>query len=127
MPTARAWLRRRGRGLAAAVLVALAISGGVLLVRYQQTFHSPAFWARPSRISYCDRVYQTDGAGLRGEQVDAQHLSAIGRLVPILGWPLLAKKSSQGLQARGDAPCAMALYLRVDSDTYVAYGLLGGP
>ncbi len=124
--TILAWFRRRARAVVSIAVVVLVVLSGITLLWYGVTFHSFAFWSVPSRISYCHRDYQTAGSRLTGAQFDEAHLSSIGRLVPVLGWPLSATLASPELRADG-VPCAMVLYLREGPNLYVAYGLLGGP
>ena len=91
--------------------------------------------AQPNRIDYCDRRYDP-GAHVGRAQIDAMG-NGFGvfpfRQVGITasGTAIFAKPLPDSLRRQspnaGPLPCAMAVYLKVGADDYLAYGISGGP
>ncbi len=117
------------------VLTLLLVAGGFLW--YRVVYHSFAVGSAPPRITYCGRDYQDGGTTLTRAQIESQQvalpgdppyqLSSIGDIVPVLGWPLWAKLTPQDRRAQLGLPCTMGIYLQQGPDSYLSYGLLGGP
>ena len=121
--------------MVAALLVAMLFGGTILW--YRVVYHSFAFWAAPERITYCGRDYQTHGSTLTREQIDAEPvslpgdppypLSSIRPTIPVLGWTLWAKITPEKRRTELGTPCTMAIWVQLQPDSYLSYGLVGGP
>lgn len=105
------------------------------LFAWTRQAHAMTPWSlRPERISYCDRDYQRNpewvvvsGTELRDLGVGTGRLfEQVGRIPPIFGRPVLAPKAVP-VNGWTEPPCTTALLLKVGDDSYVSYGLLGGP
>ena len=91
--------------------------------------------AQPNRIDYCDRRYYP-GAHVGRAQIDAmgngfgvfpfRQVGITASGTPIFAKPLPGSLRRQSPNA-GPLPCAMAVYLKVGADDYLAYGISGGP
>lgn len=146
-PGARVRLRWRGmaiqqrrlrvRRLVPLLVVVLVLAGVVGAVWYRYTYHTLAFWQSPPRISYCGRDYQTYGDTTTRSQIEANsaglpdgtatRLETVGWVPPIPGRDLIAWVLPDDVRIARGLPCTMVLYLHAGGDTYVSYGLLGGP
>lgn len=137
MASRQLWLVHRWRTVLVVVVVLPAMLFGGGLAWYRVVYDSVAFWSVPPRITYCDRDYQAGGATLSREQIEAvpvslpgnqqYQLSEIGRIVPVLGWPLWANLTPDDRRTGLGVPCTMVIYLQGESDAFVPYSLLGGP
>ncbi len=137
MATHQLWLVRRWRPALMVVVLLVAMLFGGSLLWYRVMYHSFAFWTAPPRITYCNRDYQTNGMTLTREQIDADpvslagdppyQLSSIRPAIPVLGWTLWAKITPQNRRTELGTPCSMVIYLQQEPDSYLSYGLLGGP
>ncbi|AZI58629.1 hypothetical protein EH165_11280 [Nakamurella antarctica] len=54
-------------------------------------------------------------------------LSSIRPAVPVLGWTLWVKTTSQDQRTDCGATRSTVMYVQQESDSYLSYGLLGGP
>src|SRR5437762_7586554 len=110
----------------------LALSGWVFYSRSAFGTWDPT--AQPARISYCDRTY------LPGQRVSRAIIDSTGNGLGVFpfrqagstagGTPFFAKPLSDSVRYRYGTPplpCAMAVYLKVGPDEYIAYVLSGGP
>lgn len=113
-------------------MVVLAISA---LFAWTRQAHAKTPWSvRPERISHCDRDYQRNptwvvvsGQEIRDRRAGAgSPLEQVGRIPPLFGRPVLAPKPVP-VEGWAEPPCTTALLLEVGDDSYVSYGLLGGP
>ena len=85
----------------------------------------------PTRISYCDRTY------VPGPHVTRATIENTGNgfgVFPIRqvsstvdGKMIFAKPMPDSVRHGSTLPCSMAVYVRVGTNDYVAYGLGGGP
>ena len=119
---------------------AVAVLGSLILALSGWAFYSRgAFgtWdptAQPARISYCDRTY------LPGQHVSRATIDSAGNGLGVFpfrqagssagGTPFFAKPLPDSVRYRFGTPplpCAMAVYLKVGPDDYIAYVLSGGP
>ena len=118
--------------VAALALTAIVLAGWVIYSRSAFGTWNPT--AQPARISYCDRTY------LPGQHVSRALIDSTGNGLGVFpfrqvgstagGTPFFAKPLSDSVRDRYGTPrlpCAMAVYLKVGSDDYIAYGLSGGP
>jgi hypothetical protein len=92
------------------------------------------FAGLPSRIHYCDRDY------LPGSHLTRGQIEAIPNQFQVLGFQQVGTSASgKSIYAKPlpdrvryqypgpPLPCDMAVYLKVGTDDYIAYGLSGGP
>ena|SRR5438876_12125281 len=118
--------------LAALGLPALLLSGWLIYSRSAFGTWDPT--AQPDRISYCGRTY------LPGEHVSRAIIDSTGNGPGVFSFrqvgstagrtPFFAKPLPDSVRYRYGTPplpYAMAVYLKVGDDDYVAYGLSGGP
>jgi hypothetical protein len=136
MPIAHARLvARRGVVGLAALATAACLVG---MVAYRVTYGTFAFWADPTRISWCGRDYlpgqhgllsyaevEQRRAALSGDQ--PYPLAQVATVPPVVGDPVLASVTPQETRDRLRVPCAMVLYLQTGPDSYRPYELSGGP
>src|SRR2546422_10932482 len=121
-------------------LAAVAVLGSLILAVPGWVFYSrSAFgtWdptAQPARISYCDRTY------LPGPHVSRALIDSTGNGLGVFSFrqvggtagrtPFYAKPLPDSVRNRyapPPLPCAMAVYLKVGPDDYIAYVLSGSP
>lgn len=94
----------------------------------------------PARITYCGRTYETnhslvlnrDGVTKSESKTslpgDAPYpVVTVSQVPPLVGQPLLAAVTPEARRRGTNLPCAMGVYLKTGADTYLAYGMLGGP
>ena len=118
--------------VAALALTAIVLAGWVIYSRSAFGTWNPT--AQPARISYCDRTY------LPGQHVSRAVIDSTGNGLGVFPFrqvgstagrsPFFAKPLSDSVRDRYGTPplpCAMAVYLKVGPDDYVAYALSGGP
>lgn len=127
-------------GALAAVALLLALVGGASLA-YNRAYGT--WWRTPTQISYCDRTYAVDVAvvplTLAEVQARAGSLWAIKDVdrtlrvvatvppLPVVGRPVLAVVAPALAREEKGLPCAMALYLETDTDSYLSYRLSDVP
>ena len=124
----------RLRTFAYASWVVVAVLAIWAVFAWTRQAHAMTPWSlRPERISYRDRDYQRNpawavvsGKELRDLGVGTGHFEQVGRIPPIFGRPVLAPKAVP-VDGWAEPPCTTALLLEVGDDSYVSYGLLGGP
>jgi hypothetical protein len=106
---------------------------------YRKAYGS--WWPQtPERITYCGRTYETNHSlvlsrdGVTRSETktslpgDAPYpVVTVARVPPVIGRPLLAAVTPEARRRGNNVPCAMGVYLKTGSDTYLAYGLIGGP
>lgn len=116
------------------VIVSASVGTGAMVLAalswtlfYRSTYGTFAWWKIPPRIEYCGREYD------RGSAVGAGTFDAHdGNLVQVLtiepaGRPVYAKPPPPDfVPSVGNLPCAMGLLIK-DGDSYIQYGLSGGP
>jgi hypothetical protein len=130
-------VRPRAAAVAVALvsLVALLALTGALASRAAYGNFAP--WQRPAHLSWCARVYlPSDGPTLTRAEVELRRgqlpgdepypVVEVTQVPPLVGRPVLASVTPPQRQRLG-VPCAMAIYLQVGPDSYVSYGLSGGP
>lgn len=118
--------RRKIAACVAAAVVALGALGPV--VYYRGKYHTFAWWEVPPEISYCGREY------LRGSTIPSLptkdwSFTQVMTVYPE-GWRVYSKQplGNDGVNALAPGlPCTMGLVLEQKNDTYVQYGLSGGP
>lgn len=92
---------------------------------------------QPSRINYCGRDYlpghdmtfaqvAADGSGLSASASPLQRVLVSPAGAPVYARPMPDAERRISLDA-APLPCTMAIYLKVGSDDYIAYGISGGP
>ena len=122
--------------LAAAVVALSLVVAAAGTVGYRHAYGT--WWQTPQRIGYCDRTYLGGTATISGAELrdresatalpgDAPYaLRVVGKVPPIVGQPLLAVVTPAARRTPG-MPCTMGVYLQNGPDSYLAYGLSGGP
>ena len=127
---------RRNIALGTIGLLSLAVLGLLGWASYSRAaFGTWDPTAHPTRIEYCDRTYYP-GSHFSRAQIDATG-NGLGvfpfRQVGMTasGTTIFAKPLPDSLRRQspntGPLPCAMAVYLKVGADDYLAYGISGGP
>jgi hypothetical protein len=130
----------RAAGSLAVVAVVVALVAGAS-VAYNRAYGT--WWRTPTQISYCDRTYAVDEAPVpltyAEVQARAGSLWAIKDVdrtlrvvatvppLPVVGRPVLAVVAPALAREEKGLPCAMALYLETDADSYVSYRLADVP
>jgi hypothetical protein len=127
---------RRAIAVGALGVFSLAVLGLLGWVSYSRVaFGTWDPTAPPNRIEYCNRRYYP-GAHFTRPQIDAIG-NGLGLFpfhqvgVTASGGPIFAKPLSDRVRHKypnaAPLPCAMAVYLKVGADDYLAYGISGGP
>jgi len=124
--------RLRLAAMAALGLPAVVLSGWIIYSRSAFGTWDPT--AQPARISYCDRTY------LPGPHVSRALIDSTGNGLGVFSFrqvggtagrtPFYAKPLPDSVRNRyapPPLPCAMAVYLKVGPDDYIAYVLSGSP
>lgn len=128
--------RERGRRRVVVLVVGGVLGAVVLaalgwLLYYRSTYGTFAWWQIPPRIHYCGRDY------LRGTTAAAGSLPARGDAIVQVttiepaGRAVYAERPADGAAAGAGTsvagePCAMGLLVK-QNDSYVQFGLSGGP
>jgi hypothetical protein len=116
---------------------ALAVIGLAAILAVASELSTYATWGtvRPSagpppRIDWCGRRYYPSSRAISAEQVatvpDGSRLRAVASTPsgePVLAAPMTAVQQS----SYHTNICAMAVYVKVSADSYLPYGLSGGP
>lgn len=124
------------KGILLGMLI-LAVGAGTF--GYRKAYGS--WWPQtPDRVTYCGRTYETnhslvlsrDGVtkseGKTSLPGDAPYpVVTVAKVPPLVGQPLLAAVTPEARRRGNNLPCAMGVYLKTGPDTYLAYGMLGGP
>jgi hypothetical protein len=120
---------RKRLKIAAAIAAGLLALGALApMVYYRLTYHTFAWWQPPPEINYCGRQY-VQGSTVTTLATAEWTFTQVMTVYPE-GWHVDAK------QPRGDTgvvtsvpglPCTMGLVLEQRNDSYVQYGLSGGP
>ena len=128
--------RVRQLALGACLLLGLMVVSWIAYSRALYGIWDPL--AQPSRIDYCDRRYYPGSPALHltRSQIEASS-NAFGSFpmrqvgMSPAGAAIYARPLSDSVRyqfANGPVlPCDMAVYLKVGTDDYVAYGISGGP
>lgn len=123
-------------GVAGLLLVGM----GLLVVAGRSLYSRATFgtWdpaAPPNRIEYCDRRYYP-GSHVSRADIEATGKSLVAFTFRQVGTtadskPIFAKALPDNIRHQypnaAPLPCAMAVYLNVGRDDYIAYGISGGP
>ncbi|WP_407343657.1 hypothetical protein [Pengzhenrongella phosphoraccumulans] len=127
-------MKRRSATAVVALTLVVAAAG---TASYRYAYGT--WWQTPQRISYCDRTYLRGTAVRSGAEIrqiestttlngDAPYmLEVVGKVPPVIGQPLLAVVPPDAKRANPALPCSMGIYLKNGPDSYLAYGLSGGP
>ena len=123
--------------LAAAIVALTLVVAATGTVSYRYAYGT--WWQTPQRIGYCDRTYLGGTAVRSGAEIrqvesatalpgDAHYtLEVVGKVPPIIGQTLLAVVTPDAKRGNPALPCSMGIYLQAGPDSYLAYGLSGGP
>lgn len=119
-------------------MIAAALAGLVVLGWVSYSRAAFGTWnpmAQPNRIDYCDRRYYP------GSHFTRARIDSVGNSLGVFpfrqvgitpsGAPIFAKPLPDNVRHMypnsAPLPCEMAVYLKVGSDDYIAYGISGGP
>jgi hypothetical protein len=117
----------------AAVGIAAAAPMAVTAIGNRLTYGTFETSGSPPRIDYCGRRYYPGDKTLTAAQVDTQlarnHLKGITRIATApSGMPIMANVMSPAMRAQYHTNvCMMEVWVRTGPDSYLPYGLSGGP
>ena len=129
-------MRRRTATLILLGVVAATLVAGASIAVYNRVYFGTFYTAgAPPRISYCGRTYYPGDTAHAGSLADITSFLAANRQSGLTrigstpsGLPIVANVMSPETKASFQTDvCTMEVWVQTGTDSYVVYGLSGGP